>query len=101
MKTSKEIINELHEAIKTVEPKQHRICFVIALTNLEEREKQIQLDAFKAGMTEAAEINIDTKLIDGLVEGSSEAYHWSNGLLSGRIRLVKAILTARDDKTSL
>lgn len=97
MKTSQEIINELHEAIKTLEPKQHHFCFVIALTNLEEREKQSQLDAFKAGMSEA-----ETKLQlvpnpfgDDSQRPQNYGAKWMCDAGS------KAILTARDNKTSV
>lgn len=51
---------------------------MINLMNIKDIE-QIQLDAFKAGMTEAANINCPIKLPDGMIDGTMEAYHWING----------------------
>lgn len=53
MKAAKEIINELTESILKNDSQQHRLCFTVALTLLEEREKQIQLDAIREGMRRA------------------------------------------------
>lgn len=75
------------------------LCFEVQ--ELKERLKTTQLDAFKAGMTEAANINCPIKLPDGMIDGTTEAYHWMNGAVGERTKQYYAIFTARDNKTTI
>ena len=59
MKTIKEIINELAEAVRASGQEQHRLCFVVALTELYACEKRRELDAAKRALELAAKISRD------------------------------------------
>lgn len=55
--------------------------------------KRAQAKGRRAGILLAANTDArDHKLCKGLVEGSMEAYHWSNGYVSGAVGKRNAIL---------